>query len=78
MTRRPAWPVGQEGAGALTVMAVDADACSWCGGRGWKFLGLRRDPANAGDAGERAVLRRPRVACLACGGTGSAQPGDQP
>jgi hypothetical protein len=53
-------------------VAADAEACSWCGGRGWKFLGLRRDPASAGDAGERAVLRRPRVPCLGCGGTGMA------
>jgi hypothetical protein len=55
------------------LKAADADACRWCGGRGWKFLGLRRDPANAGDAGERAMLRRPRVTCLGCGGTGTAR-----
>ena len=53
-------------------MVTGTDACGWCGGRGWKFLSLRRDPQNAGDSGERARLRRPRVNCLGCGGTGSA------
>ena len=79
MTRQPLWSPVLEGAGALTPMVTDTDmdtdtqACTWCGGRGWKLLTLRRDPANAGDAGERAVLRRPRVTCLACDGTGSAR-----
>jgi hypothetical protein len=57
----------------VTDTGTDTQACTCCGGRGWKFLTLRRDPANAGDAGERAVLRRPRVTCLACDGTGAAR-----
>jgi hypothetical protein len=32
-------------------MVVDAEARSRCGGREWKSLDLRRDPASAGDAG---------------------------
>ena len=57
-------------------MANEAEqgACESCGGKGWKFLSLRRDPANAGDAGERAELLRPRTACLDCGGTGKTDP----
>jgi hypothetical protein len=47
---------------------VDAEARSWCGSRGWNFLDLRRDPASAGDAGERAMPRR--VTRVACNGTG--------
>jgi hypothetical protein len=51
-------------------MVVDTEARSWCGGRGWKFLDLRRDPASAGDAGERAMPRC--VTCVARNGTGIA------
>jgi hypothetical protein len=40
--------------------------CPECGYRGWKFRLFRRSVASAGDAGERALLRRARVACLAC------------
>jgi hypothetical protein len=40
--------------------------CRVCGGRGWKFRSFRRSVASAGDAGERALLGRTRVACLAC------------
>ena len=43
-----------------------------CGGRGWKYLGLRRWEEAVGDAGECALLRRARTECLACGGTGRA------
>jgi len=56
------------------MMVIDRGLCRLCGGKGWKFLGLRRSPANAGDAGERALLRRARVGCLACSGTGRSQP----
>src|ERR1017187_3518683 len=59
----------------LTSTVADTDSCRWCGGRGWKFLTLRRAPANAVDAGEVAMLKRPRVTCIACGGTGSAGTG---
>jgi len=38
---------------------------------GWKLLTLRRAAASGGDADERGLLRRRRVACLGCGGTGS-------
>jgi len=46
------------------------DSCASCRGQGWKFLMLRRSAANAGGTAERALLRRARVACLACSGTG--------
>ena len=46
------------------------DSCPSCRGQGWKFLTLRRSASNAGGTGERGLLRRPRVTCLACGGTG--------
>jgi|HubBroStandDraft_1064217.scaffolds.fasta_scaffold113949_2 hypothetical protein len=49
------------------------DSCTSCGGHGWKFLSMRRSRTWAGDAGEQAV-RRPRVKCLYCGGTGKRQP----
>ena len=57
----------------MMVTGTEAEVCGSCGGRGWKFLGLRRDPQNAGDSGELAMLRRPRTTCLDCGGTGTAQ-----
>ena len=53
-----------------THMHTDHDSCTSCGGHGWKFLSMRRSPARAGDAGERATLRRPRVECTSCRGTG--------
>lgn len=46
------------------------DQCRSCAGYGWKFVTLRRSPLNAGSTGESAALRRARVACLACAGTG--------
>ena len=46
--------------------------CGNCGGRGWKYLALRRSEEAAGDAGECALLRRARTECLVCGGTGRA------
>jgi hypothetical protein len=55
------------------VVVQDVDACRVCGGRGWKFCLFRRSVAIAGDAGEVALLRRARVACLACTGTGTSQ-----
>jgi len=48
------------------MKARQENPCPVCGGRGWKFRGFRRSVANAGDAGERALLGRARVACLAC------------
>jgi hypothetical protein len=48
------------------MKAKPEDRCPVCGGRGWKFRGFRRSVASAGDAGERALLGRVRVACLAC------------
>jgi hypothetical protein len=53
------------------MRAEGVSRCPACGGRGWKFRSFRRSVASAGDAGERALLTRARVACLAC----SAQPG---
>lgn len=46
------------------------DQCRSCAGYGWKFVTLRRSPLNAGSTGEVAALRRARVACVACAGTG--------
>lgn len=45
--------------------------CTNCGGRGWKFVGLRRSLDRSGDAGERSILQRARTTCLACLGHGS-------
>lgn len=53
---------------------TDTDPCTSCGGHGWKFLSTRRSSTRAGDAGERASLRRPRVKCLFCQGTGHRHP----
>jgi len=47
------------------------DRCEACGGAGWKFLTLRR-VAGAAGAAESGPVRRRRVLCLACDGTGSA------
>ena len=49
------------------AMPGEGGSCSNCGGRGWKFLSLRRSEEAAGDAGECALLRRARTECLACG-----------
>jgi hypothetical protein len=46
--------------------------CSLCRGRGWKFGVLRRSLVNGGGAAERGLLRRARVICLACSGSGRA------
>ena len=46
------------------------DSCPSCRGQGWKFLTFRRSAANAGGTAERSLLRRARVACLVCLGTG--------
>lgn len=46
------------------------NACLSCGGRGWKFLHLRRSIEIAGGASEHALLRRARVPCIYCRGTG--------
>lgn len=48
------------------------DSCRSCRGHGWKFLMLRRSPAQAGGTGERELLRRARSLCLDCSGTGQA------
>ena len=53
------------------VLVVNGqNACLACGGRGWKFLHLRRSIDIAGGASERALLLRPRVPCIFCHGTG--------
>lgn len=52
------------------MTADGQDSCLSCRGHGWKFLTLRRSVANVGGTAERALLRRARVACLACSGTG--------
>jgi len=44
--------------------------CGLCGGKGWKWLTLRRSVARR-DSSERTV-RRQRATCLGCGGSGSA------
>lgn len=48
------------------MTSPDASPCPACGGRGWKFLSFRRSVASAGDASERALMTRTRVACLRC------------
>ena len=53
-------------------MPGEDGSCGNCGGRGWKYLGLRRSEEAVGEAGDRALLRRARTGCLVCGGTGRA------
>ncbi|HEY3732357.1 MAG TPA: hypothetical protein VGL63_00400 [Streptosporangiaceae bacterium] len=72
--RRLQFPVGPaparpDGSPPLAVTG----SCELCGGRGWKFLILRRSPASAGLVSERASRTRARVGCLACAGTGTPQ-----
>ena len=52
------------------MTGTSGQRCTDCRGRGWKLLTLRRSLTSAGDAGERASLRRSRVKCLACRGEG--------
>ena len=61
-------------AGMTCDIAADPSACASCGGKGWKLITFRRSAASAGDAGETAVQRRQRAACLDCDGTGSSAP----
>jgi hypothetical protein len=56
------------------MTVTPADSCRSCGGRGWKLLSYRRSHETTGSAGECAPLKRGRVACLFCGGTGSVRP----
>jgi hypothetical protein len=56
------------------MTGTSGQRCTDCRGRGWKLLTLRRSLTTAGDAGERASLRRSRVECLTCRGTGTALP----
>jgi len=48
------------------------DLCEACGGTGWKFLTLRRSASGAAGAAESGLVRRRRIQCVACDGTGSA------
>jgi hypothetical protein len=56
------------------MTGTSGQRCTDCRGRGWKLLTLRRSLTTAGDAGERAPLRRSHVECLACRGTGTPSP----
>lgn len=47
-------------------------SCPSCGGRGRKFVFLRRPVAVVGGAAERSLLRRLTEPCLACAGKGNA------
>lgn len=53
-------------------MAGGEGSCLSCRGRRWKFVMLRRSPANGGGIAERGALQRARVLCLVCSGTGKA------
>jgi DnaJ-class molecular chaperone len=52
------------------MSATGKNSCPSCRGRGWKLVTLRRSAANGGGVAERALLERPRIACLACSGSG--------
>jgi hypothetical protein len=52
------------------MSASGQDSCLSCGGHGWKFCILRRSLTNAGGVAERGLLRRARVVCLMCAGSG--------
>jgi hypothetical protein len=48
-------------------------ACAHCGGRGWKFVILRRSGLRVCDTGQTTPQRRQRVRCIFCQPTA---PGD--
>ena len=52
------------------MSASRKNQCPSCRGRGWKLITLRRCVANGGGTAERALLERPRTACLTCSGSG--------
>jgi DnaJ-class molecular chaperone len=57
------------------VIAISGqDSCASCGGRGWKFVHLRRSLEVVGGTSEGAGLLRARVPCLYCNGTGECVP----
>src|ERR1700744_6380847 len=56
------------------MTSTNSDQCTNCRGRGWKLLTLRRSLTSAGDAGERASLRRSCVEGLVCRGEGTPLP----
>lgn len=51
-------------------MTAGHQDCESCRGRGWKYLTLRRSPANAGAAAETETQHAARTPCLSCNGTG--------
>ena len=63
--------------GTMTTATTSAPGlCRACGGKGWKLLTLRRSVGTVADATERGPVRRRRVPCLDCGGTGTAAEGE--
>jgi hypothetical protein len=54
------------------MTASGQGGCPSCRGQGWKFVVLRRSPANAGGTAERGMLKRARSICLSCSGSGRA------
>ena len=49
--------------------------CTWCGGRGWKYVRARRSPDNVCPASESTSGPVRRTACLGCLGTGTSELG---
>jgi hypothetical protein len=72
--KAPDLAAGEARRRGITMTGTSGQRCTNCRGRGWKLLTLRRSLTSAGDAGERASLRRSRVKCLPCQGTGTVQP----
>lgn len=52
------------------MTAVNGRRCRACGGRGWKFVLVRRSLIVTSLA-ERDATRRTRTECLVCAGTGA-------
>ena len=59
-----------------TAAQATQNPCISCGGRGWKFVILRRSGAQIANAGEAKPGSRKRIDCLHCQTT-PATAGDQ-
>jgi hypothetical protein len=56
------------------MMAGEHDsACSWCGGRGWKYVRARRSVENICPPSESTAAGIRRTVCLGCLGSGTAE-----
>ncbi len=54
------------------MTSAQVGTCQWCGGRGWKFVSIRRSLDIISPISESASVHQRRENCLGCAGTGSA------